>query len=226
MPNLPEPTRKRLVTLEYLLSRELREHGEGTDADEDAPVRQTVTSYELAARTGWTDATIRRDISKLGIKCGASNGYNIRALREALRGTLDPGTAHDAAVKKCCIVGLGKIGAALLDYSGFAEAGFVLAAGFDESVNRVELLNASFPLYPASQLERVVSREGISYAVLTVSERDANRYAKRLASCGVAGIVNYTAALLTVPANTAVENVSVVHALRNLNSRSTVPFKS
>lgn len=208
MPLLSEPSRKRLVSLESLLRQEMA-------VADNSSCRIKITSRRLAEITGWTDATIRQDLSRLGIKCGASNGYDIATLYRAIRTALGTDMVSQDA-PGCCIVGLGRFGSALLDYPGFQEAGCVLRAGFDESVNRVEILNAAFPLYPASRIEPVVRQEQIEYAVLTVPERDANRYARRLADAGIRGIVNCTGAVLTVPAGVGVENVSIAGALQNL----------
>lgn len=221
MASLSEPSRKRLLSLEYLLQQELllyQEHqqaaqAEGRSAGKGA--KATITSRKIAQLTGWTDATIRRDISQLGLKCGASNGYPIAQLQEAIAQALGS-SSKDKKVYRCCILGLGKIGAALLEYGGFAAAGFQLVAGFDPSVNRVELLNASFPLYPAARLEQIVEKEGIQYAILAVPDEMAIAYGQRLAQAGIKGIVNYTNRLLTVPATVKVENISVIHSLRQL----------
>ena len=210
---LSEPSRKRLVNLEYLLLQDLQNAKENSEDDK----KEIITSRELSQRTGWTDATIRRDISALGIKCSAKRGYNIKSLYEGIREALISGVSK--TTHKCCIVGLGKIGTALLDYNGFLDAGFSIVAGFDESVNRVEILNASFPLYPASKLEQIIQQELIEYAVLTVPEKDANNYSTRLVQAGILGIVNYTSTVLNLPKNVAVENVSLASSLHHLLSK-------
>ncbi len=211
MANLSEPSRKRLLSLLLLL----RQQGDGSLAGEAA-----ITSRHISRLTGWTDATIRRDISQLGIRCGgAAKGYPIRELQAAIERIFGAATQGQAS-HRCCIVGLGKLGAALLDDSELAAAGFQLVAGFDESVNRVELLEASFPLHPASRLEQVIRQESIVFALLTVPDTVAAAYGKRLAQAGIRGIVNYTNVLLTLPPQLRVENVSAIHSLRQLAAGS------
>lgn len=211
MANLPEPTRKRLVTLWQLLSQKVQ-------AEPLQAAENTITSRVISSVTGWTDATIRRDISTLGIKCKSSNGYNIKMLQEGLQAALFPIATQEK--KKCCIVGLDPIGAAFIEHKGFEKAGFQLVAGFDERINRVETLNAHFPLHLASKLEQIIGKENISYAILSVPEERANYYVSRLVLAGIKGIVNCTSAVLTVPANVAVENISVTGALQNLLAKS------
>lgn len=213
MASLSEPSRKRLLSLLLLLRQQEEAFSDKTGG---APA---ITSRTIARLTGWTDATIRRDISQLGIRCGAAKGYPIPELQAAIERIFGAATQGQAR-HRCCILGLGKIGAALLDDSELEAAGFQLVAGFDESVNRVELLEASFPLHPASRLEQVIRQEAIVFALLTVPDAVAAAYGKRLTQAGIRGIVNYTNVLLTLPPQVRVENVSAIHSLRQLAAGS------
>jgi redox-sensing transcriptional repressor len=116
-------------------------------------------------------------------------------------------------------VGLGRLGSAFLDYAGFQESSFTLAAGFDSNVNRVEILKADFPLYPSFKMKEVIGRFDITYAILCVPPAQAQTTAEKLVECGITGIVNFTPSILSVPAGIEVENVSVIDALGTLNAR-------
>ena len=224
MKQIPEPSRRRLVTLAALLSQQTAEK---------------ITSVTIASLTGWSQSVIRRDISLLELHSGVSNGYNVRQLHDAICQALHIGApsaggkqaaagsgadsgATGGQAHKCCIVGLGRLGAALLEDSIFAGAPFRVVAGFDASVNRTEVLRSTFPLYPLSQLETVIAREGIEYAILAVPDASAQTVARRLAESGIQGIVNYTGAVLSLPAPHAlpVENAGPVTALTSLLSQS------
>lgn len=179
--------------------------------------QEHITSLEIERQTGWSQSLIRRDISLLEIRCGSSNGYKIRELSEAIKSALIAQDAPDSQ-RKCCIVGLGNLGAAFLESAMPADSPFVIKAGFDFSVNRVEILKASFPLHPTSMLEEVISTENIEFAILTVCENMAQSTAERLSSCGIKGIANYTNTVLSLPESVSVENVSPLSALTNLLS--------
>ncbi|MCR4941098.1 MAG: redox-sensing transcriptional repressor Rex [Treponemataceae bacterium] len=200
---ISKPTRERLIRLVRLLDQ-LEKAG-----------KTTVSSAEIQQRTGWTSFTVRRDVSSLGIHCSSPAGYKTTVLKDEIRRKLDLGIEE----KLCCIVGLGKLGAALAAYGGFANSTFKIVAGFDTSVNRTETLIAPFPLYTTTRMESVIKNLGIEYAILTVPEASAQEMALRLAACGLRGIVNYTTAILRVPETTAVENLSVIDALQKLSTR-------
>ena len=180
----------------------------------DSFSKEKITSLEIKALTGWTDSTIRHDFWLMGLKKGASNGYFTAELKSELKEKLGLNSDAETEKKNLCIVGLNRLGAALLDENMFSESGFVIKAGFDSNLYRVEILRSSFPLYPATQMDFVIKKEKIEYAVLTVNARSAQSMAEKLSKAGVRGIVNMTEAVLRVPENVKVENVSVTNALK------------
>lgn len=196
---IPEPTKRRLVLLEHVLS---------------SYSEKNITSQKIQELTGWNSALIRRDFLLLDIKRGASNGYKVDELRVALEKLLQ---LH-ANQKKCCIIGLGGMGQSLLYSTEIENSSFKLVAGFDSSVNRTEVLSSRFPLHPTTLLEKVIKEEDIHYAILTVENAEAQPIARRLAQCGIKGIVNYTPCVLTVPKTVKVENISLLTSLENLSA--------
>ena len=188
MQKIPEASRRRLALLFALLS------SYGGDK---------ITSIQIQRMTGIDRALIRKDISLAGFKGGVSNGYKVQDLREAVRAAL--GLPLPDQKRFCCIAGLGKLGAALM------QCGI-----FDSRVNRTEVLSADFPLYPAAKMEAVIPESKIDFAILAVEDDQAQLMADRLAKSGVKGIVNYTGQVLEVPEGVAVENVSPLLALNNI----------
>ncbi|MBQ6029246.1 MAG: CoA-binding protein, partial [Treponema sp.] len=175
---------------------------------------EKITSIQIQRMTGIDRALIRKDISLAGFKGGVSNGYKARDLQEAVREALKlplPGQK-----RFCCIAGLGKLGAALMQCGIFDESPFKIVAGFDSRVNRTEVLSADFPLYPAAKMEAVIPESKIDFAILAVEDDQAQLMADRLAKSGVKGIVNFTGQVLEVPEGVAVENVSPLLALNNI----------
>jgi len=171
----------------------------------------TITSAEIEVRTGWSSHTIRKDISFLPGESAGNAGYNVQALRAAIRNGLDLGKE-----RTFCVVGLGRLGSAYLNFPSFAAEGFTLVAGFDASVNRIEILRSPVPLYPAYKMGEVVRRFRIELALLCVPAEAAQAAADKLVAAGIAGIVNFAPIILEVPAEVRVRNVYVVDELRAL----------
>ena len=178
-----------------------------------------ITSVQIEEITGWKDSLIRHDFWLLKFAGGVSNGYLVNELEEKIRQALGIKTLIEKEEKKkCCSVGLGRFGSALLDESFIDESNFIIKAGFDSNVNRVEILHSTFPLYPANEIQFVVKKEKIEYAILTVPQKEVAIMCARLTKAGIKGIVNMTDSVLTVPENIKVENLSIKNALNMLIS--------
>ena len=194
---LPEASKKRMVQLLQILK---------------AWPQKKITSAQISEITGWKDSLIRHDFWLLGKNLnGVSNGYSVENLIFVLEELI-----CDSSTKNCCIVGLGRLGAALLDQSFFESSGFEIKVGFDSNLYRVEILRTSFPLYPADDMPWVIKQEKIEYAILSVQNKDAQAMTDRLVKTGIKGIVNMTNVLLKVPQNVKVENLSIINALNLL----------
>ncbi|MCI5644209.1 MAG: hypothetical protein MR305_00625, partial [Treponema porcinum] len=109
MKKIPEPTRRRLVQVFQFLS---------------GWKKSRITSADISAFLGCKDSLVRRDFSFAGCAPGVSNGYDVESLKNVLASVCGVCPADGNARKKCCIVGLGRLGAALLDDSFFEESGF------------------------------------------------------------------------------------------------------
>jgi redox-sensing transcriptional repressor len=180
-----------------------------------------LTSARIEGLTGWPSPTVRKDISFLGIhgsdgeteggdglsgKAGSQGGYSPAVLAPAIRKALSLDRR-----RKFCIVGLGRLGSAYLNMQPEAgcrfTGGFELAAGFDISVNRVEILRSPVPLYPAYKMGEVIGRFGIEIALLCVPPEAAQDAAEKLIALGIRGILNFAPLALVLPPEIAVRNV-------------------
>ncbi|HUH43830.1 MAG TPA: redox-sensing transcriptional repressor Rex [Treponemataceae bacterium] len=200
---ISKPARERLIQLLRLL-----------DQLEGSGEKALITSGEIEMLTGWTDVTVRRDISLLSANSATSSGYSIATLRTAIEDALSINRGERA----CCIVGLGRLGSALLEYEGLSSSSFVLKAGFDISKNRCETLRSSIPLYSTLRMERVIRDERIEFAILAVPEAVAQEVVDKLCEYGIKGIVNFTSRVLQVQETVSVQSLSVLDALQNLSS--------
>lgn len=174
-----------------------------------------VTSAQAEQLTGWPRDTIRKDISCLagveGQAIGSSAGYDPQTLVPLIKKALGLDR-----VRKFCVVGLGRLGSAYLNFAPAELGEFELAAGFDTNVNRVEILKAQAPLYPAYKMAEVISRFGIEIALLCVPASAAQAAAEKCASAGIRGILNFAPLALSLPPAVAVRNVFVTDELRAL----------
>ena len=179
--------------------------------------KNRITSKEIARLLGIKDSLVRYDFSVLNIPDehrGFKNGYEVATLKNDIRNSLKtfeaPSNENHSNInrRKVCVVGLGRLGIAFLDNSIFEKTDFEICAGFDSSLNRVELIRSTFELFPASKIEAVCKEKKIEYAFLCCSENEAQKMVDRLVNAGLKGIVNYTNAVFEVPSGIKVQNVS------------------
>ena len=209
MTGIPVPAKERLLQLMRLLER----HGNA----------EPVTSAQVENLTGWSRETIRKDISYLsmaagaaagmaaGMTVGGSAGYEPELLVPIIKKAL----GLDCR-RKFCVVGLGRLGSAYINFPPSELAEFEFAAGFDTNVNRVEILQSTAPLYPAYKLQEVVSRFKIEIALLCVPSGAAQAVAEKCVAAGILGILNYAPVALSLPPEIAVRNMYVADELRSL----------
>jgi len=197
MKQISTPSKKRLVTLSQILSQQ-------ND-------KEKITSVDIAKITGWSEATIRRDISLLELHSGKSNGYYIEELRKSIQEKLN--LSLEIEKHRCCIVGLEKLGESLLSNSNFGKSNFDLVAGFDSNTNRIEIMNSKIPLFSTIELKSIIELKKIEFAILCVADEKAQEIAEKLVSFGIKGIVNYTNTILSLNQEIKVENVSPIFVL-------------
>src|SRR5262245_52118779 len=146
----------------------------------------TISSEELARRGGTTSAQVRKDLSFFGSFGKRGLGYSVPELAGRLREILGLGREW-----KVIIIGAGKIGAALAQYRGFRQRGFVILAAYDANPEKVGRKLEGIPVRDIAQLERDVRQEPPDIAVLTVPADEAQSVLDRVVKTGIKAILNF-----------------------------------
>jgi len=172
----------------------------------------TVSSDSLAAAAGVNSAKIRKDFSYLGSYGTRGVGYDVDYLIHQISREL--GLTQDWSV---VIVGIGNLGHALANYSGFAERGFRIAALLDTDQGKVGEIVAGLEVGHVDDVERWVKEEDISIGILAVPAAVAQEVADRLCATGITSILNFTPRVLTVPEGVTVRKVDLSIELQILS---------
>lgn len=191
----------RRLTLYLRLLRELR--------SQDV---ELVSSRELAERSGATSAQVRKDLSLFGSFGKRGRGYTVDQLAETLESIL--GLAQSWRV---CLVGVGKIGSALLGYRDLAHRGFHVVAAFDTEPSKVGTEVFGIRVRPLSELSRVVQREGVEIGIIATPPESAQEVAQRLTDAGIGAILNFAPVELTATDHVPVRTMDVVLELEGLS---------
>ncbi|TVR60100.1 MAG: redox-sensing transcriptional repressor Rex [Spirochaetaceae bacterium] len=146
-----------------------------------------VFSNNLGDSVGVTPAVVRKDFSLLAIGGNKRGGYTVDVLIERLEAILGKEESHDVVV-----VGCGRIGSALLEYSEFTRDGIRVVAGLDADPDKVSP-DARIPIYPIDQLAEVAERHGVTVGIVTVPDAAALQVFRAMLDAGIRGFLNFTA---------------------------------
>ena len=171
----------------------------------------TTSSDDLAKLGGTTSAQVRKDLSFFGSFGKRGLGYSVPELAAALREILGLGKQW-----RVCIVGAGKIGAALARYAGFAERGFNVTALYDSDPAKVGHRSGQLVIRDTKELERDVEAHRFDIAVITVPAENAQAIVDRLVKAGLKAILSFAPTQLTVPDDVELRTVNMAMELEGL----------
>jgi redox-sensing transcriptional repressor len=173
---------------------------------------QTISSDELAKLGGTTSAQVRKDLSLFGSFGKRGLGYSVPELSEKLREILGLGKEWQV-----CIIGAGKIGAALARYRGFAERGFNVTAVYDSDEAKIGKRWENLTVRPISELERDAAKQHFDNAVLATPGESTAGVVKQVVRAGIKAIVYFAPVQLAVTADGTVRNVNMALELEGLS---------
>jgi redox-sensing transcriptional repressor len=199
---IPEPAIHRLCSLFQLLV-EMERAG-----------KLTASSSDLGACLGIGAHNVRKDISYLGGMGISGAGYDIVKLKELIGGRF--GFQNP---KRACVVGLGRIGSALLQQAQIISSEYSIVAGFDTNINKLETLKTPVEVFPAHQIPEVVRKMKIEIGIITVPVAGAQETADRLIDGGVQGVLNFAPVhLKTGNSNVLIKSIDIAGELRFLSA--------
>lgn len=167
---------------------------------------EKVFAHNLADAAGVSAAIVRKDFSQLDIRGQKRGGYEINELIDRIGTILGKGDAQNVI-----IVGCGRIGKALMHYSGFEPDGIRIVAGFDTDPLIYSEASYPVPVYPISRLEEIVGALDVQVAIITVPEASAADVAERIRAAGIHGILNFSPITLKPHPAENGEKTDVIH---------------
>lgn len=180
--------------------------------DFEARGLSTISSDELAKRGGTTSAQVRKDLSFFGSFGKRGLGYSVPELAGQLREILGLGKEW-----RVIIVGAGKIGAALAQYRGFRQRGFVILAAYDNNPEKIGRTLEGIPVRDIEQLEKDIPRDKADIVVLTVPGDQAQALLDRVVKAGIKAVLNFAPTQLQAPADVTVKTVNMAMELEGLS---------
>jgi redox-sensing transcriptional repressor len=171
-------------------------------------------SSKIGDRIGAGAHSVRKDISILGDMGSNVSGYDVIQLKDRLFANLGLNSKRNT-----CIVGLGQLGSAILRYEQLAGSMFKIVAGFDNDINKIEMIESSIEVFPTYRIEEIAQSRKIELAILAVPKNVAQKTADRLIGCGIKGILNFAPTIIKADRpGVFIRNMDLVTEMRILSS--------
>src|SRR6266581_6400033 len=177
----------------------------------EAEGRDVVSSQELGVRLNITHAQIRKDLSYFGRFGKQGRGYNVQKLLDELRRILGLNRQWRMA-----LVGIGRLGRAILGYEGFGPQGFHIVEAFDSNRQLIGQKVDGVVIRDTGELEAVLSKNPVDVGIVAVPAQEAQEVIDSLVRCGVRAILNYAPIAARTPRNVTVRRIDPVLALQGM----------
>lgn len=205
MSNKPKAISKNLVyrlPIYLTISRRLLDEG-----------AKYITAPQISDITGINVETVKKDLSQICKTPG-----NPKLGREAdvlVEEILDFGvyTKQTNAI----IIGVGHLGRALLNYTGFGEWGLSISAGFDRDASLIGTKVNDKPIYDINDIAHVVKDSGAEIAIVTVPKEYAQQLVDYAIAAGIRAIWNFAPIHINVPDGVILQNENMASSLSLLN---------
>lgn len=175
----------------------------------------TISSPMIASALSFSEEQVRKDLQVVSMNNGKpKTGRDINEVIHDIQCFLGYDKYTNA-----CIVGVGHLGSALINYQGFRDFGLNIVCGFDSSnkvigskINDVEV----FSIY---QLANKIEELHIEVAILVTPSNVAQDVTNKLVNAGIKGIWNFVPTHLNVNNDVVVENINMASSFAVLQHK-------
>ncbi len=170
-----------------------------------------VSSEEIAKAVQINAVQIRRDLMLFDALGTPGVGYSVIELKIKLEEILGLKNVNEAV-----LIGVGKLGRAIIDYPGFKRYGLRIVALFDNDPKVIGSKINGSQIFPASELAHIVARLNIRVGIITVPASSAQSVADIMINSGAKAIWNFAPVTIRVPNDVVVRNEDLAAGLATL----------
>ena len=170
-----------------------------------------ISATTLANALGMGEVQVRKDLAMVSDGGRPKIGYPRESLIDDIEQFLGYDNTTDAV-----LIGAGKLGQALLGYSGFGAYGLNILAAFDIAPSS-ENSESGKNIYPIDQLESFCRTHKVLMGIITVPADYAQGVCDQLIGCGIKAIWNFAPVHLEVPPNILVQHENMATSLAVLS---------
>ena len=170
-----------------------------------------ISATALANALGMGEVQVRKDLAMVSDGGRPKIGYLRERLIEDISRFLGCDNTTDAI-----LVGAGKLGQALMGYSGFDEYGLNILAAFDVAPS-ASATDEGTPIYPMEKLESFCRENMVLMGIITVPAPHAQQVCDLLIANGIKAIWNFAPVHLDVPPDILIQTQNMATSLAVLS---------
>lgn len=199
---LPEPTLRRLP---WYLAYVSMLHSQNVEY---------VSSTQISKELNVDSSQIAKDLSFLNIKGKTRIGYEVAKLERELRDFLGFKRHHNAVM-----MGVGSLGAALIQDSGLSRYGLNIVAGFDVNPLIVGTSICGVPIYNVDELNTRRKEYNAEIGIVAVPVDKAQEVAEKMIAAGIKAIWNFTPVRIRATEDVVIQDTSIYSHLAVMYNR-------
>ena len=170
-----------------------------------------IYSHDLARLLNLNPVQVRRDLMLIGSSGNHRKGYPVNELIDIITNIIDGSEMQNVG-----IVGIGRLGQAILNYVSDQEMNLSVKAVFDIDPSKIGQSYGGIICYDISQMSEVVLKENISIGIIAIPSEFANSIVDILLRSGMEGILNFTNVHLDLPKHIYLKEFDIITTLEEM----------
>ena len=181
-----------------------------------------ISSTSIAKKLKLNDVQVRKDLALVSSSGGKPKiGYEIDELILDIETFL--GFKNN---NKAVLVGVGSLGRALLNYTGFDNYGLSIVKAFDVSLQKIGKRVNGIEILSLDDISKFCKDNNIHIGIITVPHEQAQEVCDVLVSSGVKAIWNFAPTKLSVPEDILIQNENMASSLAVLSRHLNLKMKN
>lgn len=172
-----------------------------------------ISATTIAKTLNLGEVQVRKDLALVSGAGKPRLGYVTRELMTKIEQCLGCDRLTPAV-----LVGAGKLGRALLQYSEFESYGVSITAAFDSN-REIIRLGGKIEILPMNRFEDYCKERKIKLGIITVGQGSAQEVCDQMIASGITAIWNFAPCKLSIPDGILLQNENLALSLAHLNNQ-------
>ena len=154
--------------------------------------KKSFSSDDIANSLNIKPTLVRKDFSYIGTMGKRGVGYNTSEVLKKIKQIAFPNKEI-----KVALIGVGKLGSALLNFYGFKTQGFKIALAFDKDKRKIGKNFREVKIDDIKNFTRKVKEEKVKIAIIAVPSEEVGQVLERIKTSSIEAILNFTPSYLS-----------------------------